>query len=122
MIATHINKVNVMNYYQKIRESIKASVKIYRPHHSMCKSDCWLWIKRRNAGGTGYGIYRDGEGAHRASYRAFVLEGAIPNRMLVLHTCDVKRCVNPDHLYLGTAKDNMRDLALRGSNLEPCEH
>jgi hypothetical protein len=42
--------------------------------------------------------------------------GPIPDGMLVLHTCDNPPCVNPDHLYLGTWKDNMQDRIKRGRN------
>ncbi len=50
--------------------------------------------------------------AHRASWIAH--KGPIPPKMMVLHTCDVKTCVNPDHLWLGTQKDNMRDCGEKG--------
>lgn len=69
---------------------------------------CWLWF----AGGdsSGYGSFLlDGRslGAHRVSYMIYI--GDIPNNMHVLHKCDTRRCVNPDHLFLGTHKDNMED-------------
>lgn len=49
--------------------------------------------------------------AARVAYE--VHRGPIPKGMLVLHTCDNPGCVNPDHLYLGTNFDNMRDRAVR---------
>jgi len=46
------------------------------------------------------------------AYECFV--GEIPDGMLVCHTCDVPKCVNPDHLFLGTSKDNVKDMIEKG--------
>lgn len=76
-------------------------------------SDCILWNKSISS--TGYGqSWRNGRSvsAHRLAYEE--AHGTIPQGLMVLHTCDVKRCVNPDHLYLGTAKDNALDAMNRG--------
>lgn len=50
--------------------------------------------------------------AHRASYLVNV--GLIPNGAVIMHTCDVKSCINPNHLRLGTQTDNMRDMQKKG--------
>lgn len=70
---------------------------------------CWLWKTALVHDGYGRFMNYDqkGERAHRASYRMFV--GEIPKGMFVMHTCDVRNCVNPDHLRVGTHTDNMRD-------------
>lgn len=72
---------------------------------------CWLWIGscRPNGYGEyslGYGRTAVRMGAHRASYMLHV--GEIPDGMLVCHKCDVKCCVNPSHLFLGSAVDAPR--------------
>ena len=66
---------------------------------------CWLWTGALT--GKGYGSLSGGRYAHRVSYETY--KGPVPDGMQVLHRCDVKRCVNPDHLYAGTHADNVRD-------------
>ena len=74
---------------------------------------CWIWPGERDHGGYGRcSIGRSRKQAHRIAYeRAY---GPIPEGMFVLHSCDVRACVRPDHLRLGTAKDNSDDMATRG--------
>jgi predicted XRE-type DNA-binding protein len=74
---------------------------------------CWLW--RGAVAKTGYGQASfNGRtiAAHRASWQRE--RGAIPTGMLVLHKCDVRDCVRPSHLFLGTHKDNMADMYAKG--------
>ena len=72
-------------------------------------SGCWLWTGFKST--TGYGVLQvDGKKikAHRISYEIYKKQ--IPQGMSVLHKCDVRECVNPDHLFIGTHQDNMKDM------------
>lgn len=76
--------------------------------------DCWFWIGAR-ASFDGYGSIRfqgKNMSAHRASYMLY--KGPIPPGMYVCHTCDTPPCVRPEHLFLGTHTDNMRDKMAKG--------
>jgi hypothetical protein len=71
---------------------------------------CWLWIGSIHKHSK-YGYFK-GIGAHRFSYKMF--KGEIPKGLDVMHSCDVRHCVNPDHLSVGTRKQNMEDCISRG--------
>lgn len=76
-------------------------------------SGCWL--SSYCGDGAGYAHFRvDGRMvcAHRLSFAAFV--GSIPAGKLVLHRCDVRKCFNPEHLFLGSHADNAADAVRKG--------
>lgn len=90
--------------------------RIERRVDRLTRPGCWLWTGAID--GAGYGAIKDKGrqfAAHRAAFAAFV--GSIPDGAFVCHRCDVKACVNPDHLFLGTALDNMRDKVAKGRHV-----
>ena len=79
---------------------------------------CWLWNTTPN--GSGYGdIYVNGKlvQAHRFMWE--LVYGPIPPKLCVCHSCDVRICVNPEHLFLGTKKDNAQDALRKGRLYSP---
>jgi hypothetical protein len=92
-------------------------------------TECWNW--EGTLDGNGYGHVQTNWGkeigryAHRISYLYF--NGDIPDNQLIRHKCDNRRCVNPDHLEIGTKKENNRDCRERnprasGRKLQPSEY
>lgn len=89
-------------------------------------TDCWEWQGPVN--NIGYGMMRVDDKmktVHRVSYEEHI--GEIPPDMCVLHTCDNRKCVNPDHLWIGTHQDNMDDMIKKGrhrftNKQGTCEH
>lgn len=76
--------------------------------------DCWLWQGRLARGGYGsLTIAKRTVMAHRLAWE-LANEQAIPEGMLICHRCDNPRCVRPEHLFLGTPSDNMKDMVAKG--------
>jgi hypothetical protein len=75
--------------------------------------DCWIWKGyEKSCGYGGMRAYGKNWFAHRLSYTLNI--GEIPEGMYVCHKCDNPICVRPDHLFLGTHKDNMADCKAKG--------
>jgi len=85
-------------------------------HIAIRDNGCWEWTGQlHKASNFYYGemkIDHKHKKAHRVSYEVFV--GAIPTEYLVYHKCDNTICVNPDHLFVGTNRDNFDDMVKKG--------
>lgn len=86
------------------------------------ENGCWEWT---GALRVGYGVIKFEKkslSTHRASYEIFI--GPIEDGLFVCHKCDNRKCINPEHLWLGTQKDNMQDCLSKGryaDNIEALE-
>lgn len=109
--AWSISKTGVAHHHPlhdiPIKDRILNSINI-------SENGCWMWVGwfrliTKNGGYGGIKVKGVSYLAHRLSYEEF--KGEIPKGMYVLHKCDTPECVNPDHLFLGTHDDNMKDMA-----------
>lgn len=92
--------------------------RFHKKHRLNPDSGCWEWTA--SLIGRGYGQFKCAEDpkqqyAHRFSY--LIHKGPVPVGKCVLHRCDNPRCVNPEHLFLGTHEDNSQDMKSKGRHL-----
>lgn len=101
--------------------------RFWRSVDSSGVDDCWLWNRKAKTT-TGYGSFgvidvrpEDYERTGRRTVNVSaarvawtIMNGPIPEGLYVLHTCDIRLCCNPSHLYVGTAKDNVADMMRKG--------
>ena len=90
------------------------TARFFRKVNKAAPNGCWEWLGARHPDGHGR-FWISGETvvyAHRFSYEYY--KGQIPTGLILCHDCDNAGCVNPDHLYAGTPKDNAQDAVTRG--------
>lgn len=82
---------------------------------------CWIWTGSKNS--KGYGRVRIDKKeymAHRISYNIYL--GEIPYGLFICHKCDNPSCVNPEHLFTGTARDNTQDMLSKNRRIYTKEY
>ena len=105
-------------------ERERVCARLMRQREVDVATGCWLWTGY--VGESGYGVTRvlgrAGwlERVHRLAM--IVLRHEVVEGRLVCHRCDVRRCFNPDHLFVGTAQDNTRDMFEKGRWVRPRVH
>jgi hypothetical protein len=103
----------------KIHKSVDPKIR-FSKGYEISDSGCWEWKAGKDA--SGYGVLHvDGkqEKAHRFAWKLY--RGEIPEHdsyhgMMVCHHCDNPSCVNPEHLFIGLANDNVQDMVKKGRN------
>ena len=103
----------------------KTMLERFEEKYKVSPNGCWEWTGAKH--GRGYGYFytskeysqRKMDYAHRVSL--FLYKGERDDEQSVLHSCDNTCCVNPDHLSLGSHKDNMRDMSEKGRHVIPTQ-
>ena len=97
----------------------KSLIDRFHEKYQVVPSGCWMWTGATMSKGYGKVMITTApkttylEGAHRLSW--LLHNGPIPEGKQVLHKCDVRSCVNPEHLFVGTNQDNIQDRIAKGN-------
>ena len=82
-------------------------------HHNKDENNCWIWRGGKNKQGQGV-VRHDGRNWVTSRLAWHLLYGPIPDRHYICHRCDNPPCINPEHLFLGTPRDNSLDMYSKG--------
>jgi hypothetical protein len=106
----------------RYKRNHEADIEAFLENINVKPNGCYLWTG--SVSPNGYGITQaDGRpiAAHRLAWELF--NGSIPDDLCVLHRCDDRLCVNvPEHLFLGTKRDNTQDMLLKGRAYNGADH
>ena len=106
--------------YGMIESTYDPVVRFHKNYNRDSKTDCWMWTGWTDNKGYGGLMHKNKPlKAHRLSWE--IHKGPIPEGLYVCHHCDTPPCVNPDHLFVGTAKDNTHD-AIKKGRMKPREN
>lgn len=96
------------------KKQIQDAVRRIEKRKRIDSSGCWIYTGGKNH--SGYGRVSMANERHARTHRIMFehVNGPVDSKMDVCHKCDVPSCFNPDHLFLGTRKDNMKDAKLKG--------
>lgn len=85
---------------------------------------CWMWTGCVSTDGYGRIKLDKPSSLNRTTHKLSweIANGPVPDGLFVLHKCDVRRCVNPEHLFLGTQQDNVDDMLSKGRNQRGSGH
>ena len=83
------------------------------PHKDINGKGCWIWRGGKNKNGQGV-VRHEGRNWVTSRLAWTLVYGPIPNGLWILHRCDDASCINPNHLFLGTARDNSLDMWKKG--------
>ena len=98
--------------------AVPAEVRFFEKFIPEPNSGCWLWEAAINACGYGtIGVKGRSMLAHRLSYKIYY--GKLPKNKNILHRCDVPCCVNPEHLFAGTQRENIYDMEVKDRAYHP---
>ena len=107
-------------HYMRVRQSGKMDEPAKTPLERLLKNvqyepNTGCWIREKSHTEFGHALIKYGDKliyAHRLSW--MIHKGDIPQGLCVLHKCDMPACINPDHLFIGTLKDNTQDMIKKG--------